>query len=63
MSFRWIYRDTPKTTAGGSDAFDSQAGAEEWMGDHWRELLDRGILAASLMDGDTELYTMSLEAG
>jgi hypothetical protein len=60
VSFRWIYRDTPKTTSGGSEDFTSQEGAEDFMGKEWRTLLDAGHLAATLMKDDEELYTMKL---
>lgn len=60
MSFRWVFRDTPKSVSGESDAFDSQQAAEDWMGAEWRRLLDEGHLAATLYDGENELYTMKL---
>lgn len=62
MSFRWVYRDGPKSTSGSSQAFGSKEAAEEWMGTAWQELLEAGHLAATLMDGDEELYTMKLTA-
>jgi hypothetical protein len=62
MSFRWVYRDTPKTVSGESEAFASQEAAEDWMGAEWRRLLDEGHLAATLMNGDDEMYTMKLTA-
>jgi hypothetical protein len=60
VSFRWIYRDTPKTMSGESEEFASQEAAEDFMGEAWRTLLDAGHLAATLMNGDEELYTMKL---
>ena len=60
MSFRWVYRTSPTETSGSSEDFGSQQQAEDFMGAEWRRLLDDGILAATLMDGDRELYTMSL---
>ncbi len=60
MSFRWIYRDTPKSVSGESEGFDSQQVAEDWMGAQWRRLLEEGHLAATLMNGEDELYTMKL---
>lgn len=62
MSFRWIYRDTPKSISGESESFDSQQAAEDWMGAEWQSLLGQGHLAATLMNGDEELYTMKLTA-
>jgi hypothetical protein len=60
VSFRWIYRDTPKSINGESGEFPSQEAAEAFMGAEWRGLLDDGHLAATLMNGDDELYTMKL---
>ena len=60
MSWRWIYRDTPKTVSGESSGFDSQQAAEDWMGAQWQSLLDQGHLAATLFNGEEELYTMKL---
>jgi hypothetical protein len=62
VSFRWVYRDTPKSVSGESEPFDSQQAAEDWMGAEWQALLDDGHLAATLMNGDEELYTMKLTA-
>jgi len=55
-----VFHDSPKTTTGSSEDFDSQGAAEAWMGEHWRRLLDEGSLAATLYDGDDKLYTMKL---
>jgi hypothetical protein len=62
MAYRWIYRDTPKTVSGTSHEFESQQAAEDWMGAEWRRLLEEGHLAASLMNGEDEIYTMKLTA-
>lgn len=60
MSHRWILLADPKTRVGESPEFGSQQEAEDWMGAEWRRLLDDGALAATLMDGDDEVYTMKL---
>lgn len=60
MSFRWVYRDGPKSVSGESDRFETREDAESWMGTAWRELLEAGHLAATLMEDDDELYTMKL---
>ena len=62
MSFRWVYRDTPKTVSGESQEFDTQQAAEDFMGAEWQQLLEQGHLAATLMNGEEELYTMKLTA-
>ena len=43
--------------------FGSQVDAESWLGDVWRELLDAGIDAVSLMNRDEMVYgPMSLHS-
>lgn len=61
MSFHWVYRDAPKSVSGRSAEFSSQQEAEDFMGAEWKQLLDAGHRAATLMDGADEVYTMSLE--
>jgi hypothetical protein len=60
MAFRWLLLDGPRDIRGSSDDFDSQDAAEDWMGAEYKTLLADGHLAARLMDGDDELYTMKL---
>ena len=60
MNWRWILlagdnasrSDLPAE----SSAFPSQADAETWIGECWRELLDDGVEQVVLMDGDREVY-------
>jgi hypothetical protein len=33
-----------------SPAFDARYDAEEWLGDHWRALSDRGVRSAVLLN-------------
>ncbi len=40
-------------SAGG---FPSQADAESWLGEQWRQLLDDGVEQVTLLDGDREVY-------
>ncbi|MGX5657849.1 hypothetical protein ACWKWC_23960 [Geodermatophilus nigrescens] len=41
---------------------DNQGDAESWLGENWRDLLGRGVVAVSLFDGDTRAYgPMGLE--
>ncbi len=35
---------------------ENQGDAESWLGEHWRELLDRGVATVTLFDGDSEAY-------
>ncbi|MFN8076248.1 MAG: hypothetical protein U0Q15_12620 [Kineosporiaceae bacterium] len=48
---------TPVTPEGfsGSD-FPSQADAESWVGENWRELLAAGVEQVVLLEGDREVY-------
>ncbi len=57
-----MFRDTPKSISGESEEFESQQAAEDWMGAEWQRLLDEGHLAATLVNGEEELYTMKLTA-
>lgn len=42
---------------------DAQAEAESWLGEHWRELLERGVATVTLLRGDAAVYgPMSLAA-
>ncbi len=46
-----------------SPGFPSQSDAESWVGEVWRELLDAGVDAVTLFEGDREVYgPMSLHA-
>ena len=57
MAWRWTYDG-----GGASQDFPAQADAETWLGEAWRELLDGGTRAVTLMEGDREVYgPMSLE--
>jgi hypothetical protein len=35
---------------------DNQGDAESWLGENWRELLDKGVSAVTLFDGDEKVY-------
>ncbi len=39
-----------------SEGFPSQADAETWLGESWRDLLDAGAEQVTLLDGDREVY-------
>ncbi len=60
MLWQWTYEGVTEESC--SADFPSQADAEGWLGDHWRDLLDRGITAVTLTEGDRVVYgPMSLE--
>jgi hypothetical protein len=66
-SWHWRLEDSSGaevTTEGpGSPEFPSQSDAESWVGEVWRELLDAGVDAVTLLEGDREVYgPMSLHA-
>lgn len=57
MALRWRYEGPDGTEVSGPRiTFDAQADAEEWLGSHWRGLLDEGIEAVTLLDGTIEVY-------
>ncbi len=35
---------------------DNQVDAESWLGENWRDLLDRGVSTVTLFEDDTEVY-------
>jgi hypothetical protein len=35
---------------------DNQGDAESWLGENWRELLDKGVATVTLFDCDDEVY-------
>jgi hypothetical protein len=50
---------SPAVVSGG---FPSQAEAESWIGESWRDLLDAGIDQVTLLEGDRVVYgPMSLQ--
>ncbi|HWH30161.1 MAG TPA: hypothetical protein VNU26_14610, partial [Mycobacteriales bacterium] len=38
------------------ESFPSQAEAESYIGESWRELLDAGVHQVTLLEGDREVY-------
>lgn len=57
MTLRWRYQDLDGGQAPGPDiTFDDQADAEEWLGREWSGLLDSGVAAVTLLDGEGEVY-------
>ena len=60
MSFSWRYEalDGSGVAASGlpQERFPTQADAESWIGETWRELLDGGVDQVSLLEGDRVVY-------
>ncbi|MFJ2029211.1 hypothetical protein [Streptosporangium sp. NPDC087985] len=67
MTWHWRYENANGgiVTEGviPSDTFPSQADAESWLGESWRELLESGVEKVTLLEGDRiEYEKMSLRA-
>ena len=62
MAWTWRYEDpsgatvVPLESAPTAEAFPSQADAESWVGENWRELLAAGVAQVTLLEGDREVY-------
>ena len=62
MAWVWRYEDEQGTELAATDAmpvaevFPSQADAETWLGESWRELLHAGVRQVTLLDGDRKVY-------
>jgi hypothetical protein len=58
--WRWSYMSAdgsePPATAPEPGTFPSQAEAESFIGETWRELLDAGVDQVSLFEGDRQVY-------
>jgi hypothetical protein len=67
MAWTWRYEDGDGGPVDGSgdasgDAFASQADAESWIGQTWRELAGSGVAVVILVEDDRVEYRMSLLA-
>lgn len=63
MAWTWRYEDGDgKPVDGPVEAFSSQADAESWVGQTWRDLAGTGVAAVSLVEDDRLEYRMSLLA-
>lgn len=61
MPWSWRYEDVDgKPVAGPNEAFSSQADAESWIGQAWRELAAAGVASVTLVEEDRVDYRMSL---
>jgi hypothetical protein len=62
MSWHWRLEDAsgaavePESVGVEVPAAENQGDAESWLGENWRELLDRGVATVTLFDGDDEVY-------
>jgi len=62
VSWTWRYDTEPGPDAPAPASFSSQSDAETWIGEVWRELLDAGVQAVTLVEDGRTGYTMSLES-
>ncbi|MFN2478431.1 MAG: hypothetical protein ABR615_04580 [Pseudonocardiaceae bacterium] len=57
MALRWRYQDVHGGQVPGPDTtFGDQSDAEEWLSLEWRTLLDGGVAAVTLLDGESVVY-------
>jgi hypothetical protein len=59
MDWNWKYTDASGAEVVsplGDQGFPTQADAETWVGETWQELLDGGVEAVTLCEGDREVY-------
>jgi len=66
-TWRWRLEDAAGAEVPAPDVesqdFPSQSDAESWVGEEWRELLEAGVDAVTLFEGDREIYgPMSLHS-
>lgn len=61
MSWTWTYESadgSPVVPAGApeQEQFPSQADAESWVGENWRELLAAGVAQVTLLEDERVVY-------
>ncbi|WP_229073846.1 hypothetical protein [Actinoplanes sp. DH11] len=61
MPWSWRYEDVDgKPVEGPAESFSSQADAESWIGQEWRQLQGAGVTTVVLVEDDRVDYRMSL---
>ena len=61
MPWNWRYESGDgQTVTGPAETFGSQADAESWIGQNWRELASAGVTSVTLVEDDRVEYRMSL---
>ncbi|GAB3811768.1 hypothetical protein [Micromonospora zhanjiangensis] len=61
MPWSWRYEDTDGNPVDGpAETFGSQADAESWIGQTWRDLASSGVVSVALVEDDRFEYRMSL---
>ncbi|AYF26201.1 hypothetical protein AB0F93_22055 [Micromonospora tulbaghiae] len=62
MAWSWRYEGTNGDAVDGpAESFTSQADAESWIGQTWRELAASGVTTVVLVEDDRVDYRMSLQ--
>ncbi|MDL4771213.1 MULTISPECIES: hypothetical protein [Thermomonosporaceae] len=62
MAWSWRLEKADGRTVGVSEeTFSTQADAESWLGENWRDLRENEVDQVTLLDGDTVVYPMSLQ--
>ena len=61
MAWTWQYEGADGAPvdaqrALGQPPFPTQADAESWLGENWRDLLSAGVHSVTLLDGDRTVY-------
>ncbi|MGY2129279.1 hypothetical protein [Blastococcus sp. SYSU DS0617] len=62
MSWHWRLEDPTGATVEPSSIgveippADNQGDAESWLGENWRDLLDRGVATVTLFEDDRKVY-------
>ncbi|MBN1092336.1 hypothetical protein JKP75_07005 [Blastococcus sp. TML/M2B] len=62
MSWHWRLEDPSGATVDPSSlgvevpASENQGDAESWLGETWRDLLDRGVATVTLFEDDRKVY-------
>jgi hypothetical protein len=61
MPWTWRYENGEgQPVTGPGETFSSQADAESWIGQEWRELAGNGVAQVVLVEDDRVDYRMSL---
>jgi len=61
MPWSWRYENVDgRPVAGPAETFSSQADAESWIGQEWRQLAESGVATVVLVEDDRVEYPMSL---
>ena len=58
-TWRWLLHDASgaeTTRPSATLSFPSQSDAETWVGEQWGDLLEDGVEAVTLVDGDRTVY-------